>query len=297
MPETEELIGEFRKEIWRAPDSDFCVCKLRNNNSVVGHSEKGRLVPGLKYRFVGIWKAHPKYGPSFNFNGFVEQTPATRPAIVKYLAKHCKGIGDRIANYLVDEFGREQAIAILKNTPERCAEKVSRLTLDAASAASKILIANEALEQTRLDLMGVLDGYGFPTTTSELLIKNYNAKAAEVIRKDPWILLRSKYPGCGFLKVDKLYIALGHPEDAIERQMFAVWYFCNKTGEGHTWFTIQSLQDFLNSVITGGVRLKEAIQAGRENKKLTLAKVSGEMLIADSGNARDEDLIAEALVG
>ena len=301
VPETQEqkaestdLIGEFRKELWRSPDSNWCVCVLANNEKVCGNVEPGELIRGCPYRFVGEWK-DGKYGLSFHFKAFIQHAPVSRDSIVLYLSKHCQGIGPAIAHRLVDEFGRENAIPKLKNYPEECAERVKLLNSAVAVAASKILKLNEQNEYAKLQLMELLNGYGFPGELTGKLIESFSIKAAERIRKDPWVLLRYKFPGCGFLRVDRLYCDLGHPEDSIDRQTFAAWHFLKSSMSGSTWFTLNDVESYLRKVITGGIKLKEAVENGIKDKLVRVEKSGGVTLIADERNALEEEVVAYVL--
>ncbi len=147
-----ELTGTFcnerhRWESSREGESDTIVAAINSGGSLIsirGQADKLELRQGLAYRFFGHWKDYrnPRSGRTerqFNFNSFVESTPAGRDAIAAYIAAagEGRGIGMQRARKLFDLFG-EDAVRVLREEPCRAAEALARarLSIDAESCES-----------------------------------------------------------------------------------------------------------------------------------------------------------------
>lgn len=228
--------------------------------TLVGECERGELIAGVAYRFFGRWETG-KHGRQFRFKNFAKGQPHNRHGLVKYLDKYCSGIGPGIAGRLFDALG-SKAVAKLRNDPEGTVEEVNAfcrrqvLSLDVAKKASEDLQAVAKLEDTEIALMDLLSGRGFGSQLMKQVMAKMGALAPERIRRDPFVLLAMRstsgqrgFPGCGFLRVDKLYKDLGLPVTRLKRQLFALLHAMRTDGNGHTWFSGAEL----------GVKLRQAI--------------------------------------
>jgi len=255
-----ELIG-----IWLGADYVFdngpdrrCVVgsvRLLNRTTVKvrGYANEAEISEGITYRLYGHNRNHPKYGPQFNFNSFVEEKPVDEESVIAYLETCRKpergSITKRVALALFEAFGIT-AIDRLIADPIAASEQVKQWDATKASIASEYLQSQLGTQRCKLDLITLFNGRGFPKKTMDRSIKNWGAAAAQVIRDDPYEL--TKLPGIGFKGADKLYCDLArekHKGDdaayqdalaALKRQGMCAAYAVSTESRqsGSTWLQI-----------------------------------------------------------
>ena len=292
-----ELIGVFDRVQWRSDDGSFCIASLQDGTAVLGNVPSGELVHGLEYQFQGRWDEHPVYGRQFKFQGFVQRTPHGKDALMTYLVRYSPpgcGLGPATARRIVDAFG-EETLAVIRDRPDNVLQVCSRLQPEQAKELSRIFRALGKMEDTKVGLLQLFDGRSFPRTTIDAAIKKWGIDAAGVVRGSPFVLLIERLPGCGFLRVDKLYIDLGHDSTAIVRQVFCAWHVLQSDTTGDTWIAASVVADRLRERISGtAVNPKAAVEQGEaEGWLATYRDKEGQLWIADAGRARNEETVVE----
>lgn len=319
-----ELTGTFcnerhRWESTREGESDTIVGSIRSSIdggsiiSIRGQADRLELRQGLAYRFFGHWKDYrnPRTGLTerqFNFNSFVESAPAGREAIAAYIsaAGEGLGIGPQRARKLFDLFG-EDAVRVLREEPQRAAEALATARLATApnlcESIAEILRSKQATEAVQIELTSLLAGRGFPRTTTRNAIQRWGAKAARIIRRDPYRLM--VFQNCGFKKTDAMYLDLGLKPDRLKRQALCAWYSIASDSEGHTWFPAFRASNYITQNITGAAvdperALQLAIRAGAIGQEYTsgvngplVQDANGVRWISEGKNSRHEKQIAE----
>jgi exodeoxyribonuclease V alpha subunit len=225
---------------------DRSIVKIR------GYANETELSDNVTYRFYGHNRSHPKYGPQFNFNSFVEEQPADEDSIIAYLETCRKpergSITRRVALALFEAFGFA-AIERLKADPIGAAAAVRLWDAAKASLAADYLTSQAGTQSCKLDLIKMLDGRGFPKQTMDRAIKKWGAASAKKIRNDPYLLI--ELPGIGFKGADKLYCDLAREEcktdeeyqlalAAIHRQGLCAAYAVSDESRqsGSTWLPV-----------------------------------------------------------
>jgi len=295
----QEIVGTFTKERHRF-DSGFSIGVLSNNTIVVGSSEPGALVPGLEYVFVGDWKKHATYGTQFSYQGFTQRQPTTRLGVVEYLRRFNVLTPPRI-NRMADVEGHDRLIDKLKADPAAVAHRCfagdrsyGDLVAGAMELAEK-LKGDQKFQETKLQLVDLFAGRGFPHTLPEACIKAFGAKAAVRIKRDPFAMMVAKLPGCGFLRCDRMYVELGLPKDRMRRQIMCAWHHIHSDGSGTTWHSWEVVARDVAKQLSGNVRVERAMTAAVRAKWLTTRVVNGKAWVADTKRAEDEDTIFEKL--
>jgi hypothetical protein len=219
------------------PDTDGAViAKLADETTVKGPCREGDLEPGTDYRFLGRWEEHHKHGKQFLFSTFCVSEPASRRGIIRYLVKMAPNIGEIRADMLWQKFG-SSAVKVLREQPAAVVA-AGLLSADQAKEASDELHRQSAFEATKIDLFTLFDRRGFPRTLIDCCLQRWGARAAVRIRQNAFNLLvgRPRMPGCGFTRVDKLYLDLGGNRNRLKRQMMAAWHHLREDlNNGHTW--------------------------------------------------------------
>jgi len=254
-----ELIGVFLGADFvfdNGPDRRCVVGSVRLlDKSIVtvrGYANESELSDNVTYRFYGHNRSHPKYGPQFNFNSFVEEDPVDEESVIAYLETCRKpergSITRRVALALFEAFG-VTAIERLKADPVGASQAVKQWDAAKAALAAQYLSAQAGTQSCKLDLITILNGRGFPKKTIDRAIKMWGAAAAKIVRHDPYEL--TKLAGIGFKGADKLYCDLARQEcktdeeyqlalAAIHRQGLCAAYAVSSESRqsGSTWLAV-----------------------------------------------------------
>lgn len=237
--------SDSAREAWNEPSDPFASLSSAPATPFIklkGPAEPDELEPHLSYRFYGRWVEHPRHGRQFHFQTFVRCQPHSRAGVVKYLAA-APNIGQVVAQTLWEKFGSD-AVRVVRESPEVAAAAVrssgvNSFTEERAHEAATHLADDTRLEGCTLDLMDLLSGHGFHKTLPKALITKYGNRAPEIVRANPYVLLRFRGHGCGFSKVDRLYLTLGLPAHKLKRQALCARHAIVECSDGHTWLPIQ----------------------------------------------------------
>ncbi len=260
--------------------------------TIKGVIYQGDLVVNVTYRFYGQTKEHHKHGSQFCFEAFTIEQPVAEDAVIAYLSQ-CNGIGPRTARAIWCEYG-EQSVQMLRESPEVVASVIPRLTEAKAKEASDYLKSTQSTERTKMDLLGVLKGRGFPKKVIEWLIRDFGPVAATLVHRNPYILMR--YKGCGFLKTDKMYLDLRHNPSRMKRQALCAWYAVAKQSGGDTWFPFYVVRQALaQQISSANLDVEKAMQLAIRGKMLVEKFHKGQRFVAEYTKARDEEQISNLI--
>lgn len=291
---SEEFIGTYERDMWRSPDR-LCLIGVCDGGMkvVIKATVEPELVPCMTYRFLGQFEDHVK-GKQFKVEQFQVREPNSRKGLTTYLAKYAPNIGPSIAGQLYDAFGSD-AVKILRTEPERAANACRHLTVEKAHEAAEALQGLVKLEETRMALLNLFSGRGFPNSLIEECIKKWGILAPDRVRRDPFTMLVHDMSGAGFARCDRLYNDLGLNERKIKRQVICLWYSLQSSTLGHTWHRLDDAVRYLGEMI-GGVKAnpKKAIRLGvRSGWLATRVDEAGVSWIASGKHAENEAYLAE----
>lgn len=305
-----ELTGEYRGPIWKKPDGTFLIGSLLDGTTVMGpvqssmngspspDSGRNDLIPGIEYRFIGRWEKHPSHGEQFKFEGFVRSEPKSHRGVIEYLSKtldHC-GIGRMTAHRITDRYGPQHALRMMKDHPETIAADFKNVPLEKAREAARQLLQAEKFEETKVELIEVFSGRGFPGTIIESCVNRWGVMAPRRVKRDPLSLLVNKMPGCGFARVDALYSALGLPPNRLKRQVICLWHAMRSDMSGSVWFSAEWLERQLMERVSGEVKFADAVKLGVKARWFgTVRGKDGRVLVACAEDANAERGVSEEL--
>ncbi len=281
MAQLTDLTGIFVREFQRWDSTALIKIEDQAGEllTVKVDCEPDELKSNQEYRFVGRWSNHPKYGRQFYASSFVLVVPYTRQGIITYLVRAGQGLrfGPIRAAAIYDEWGQE-AIAKCRTDPGAVVELMQRRRLkwDHASAVNLQARLGEdaALESTMLEVLDLLTGRGFPRATAREAIREWGARAAQVIRRDPFKLMR--FRGCGFKRCDAMWIELGLPAGRLKRQALAAWYAIRSDTDGHTWYPVTvALRSIQSNVGGADINQERALRLARLGRLLAEVTTDG----------------------
>lgn len=258
---------------------DPCTVDLDAVHAVTVKAEcpPDELVTGLSYRFYGHWTEHARHGKQFVAKTYVRCQPHGKAGIIRYLVTTCKGhgVGQATAAKLWDRFGGD-AVRILREQPDVAVAAIDmqHFTGERAAAAADVLREESAIEATSIDLIDLLGGKGFPRDTAKKAVSEWGNRAAALVRKNPYLLMR--FRGCGFLRTDQLYLDNGGNPAALKRQALCAWHTIARDSEGHTWFR--------PDVVEAGIRGKVGGATVQPVPATILAKRAGLLAVHRNGD-------------
>jgi len=212
MPSIEGTVRFIR---FQNPESFWTIATLESSARGEGDLSVVGALPGLAegmlVRLEGRWEESPRYGRQFKAERFSEIVPATREGLQAYLASgFIPGIGDKLAERIVDAFGAD-TIDVIMNHPERLATEVKKLGPKKAQALVDAFAERRGAQDALVFLLGLGVGRG----SALRILKRYGDDTVRVVRQNPYKLAQHVH-GIGFIKADQvargLSIASDHPE-------------------------------------------------------------------------------------
>jgi exodeoxyribonuclease V alpha subunit len=164
--------------------------------------------------------------------------PATVAGIHRYLGSGLiKGIGPRLAERIVDQFG-DQTLEVIELQPERLLE-----VPDIGPKRSRLIaLAWEEQKQVK-EIMLFLHSHDVSTNLAIKIYKQYGDQSLQVVQSDPYRLARDIF-GVGFKTADRIAQSLGLPKDHPSRIEAGLIYALNEmTNEGHVFAPRQVLSE------------------------------------------------------
>ncbi|MEU5696420.1 ATP-dependent RecD-like DNA helicase [Actinosynnema sp. NPDC020468] len=184
--------------------------------------------PGESIRMRGRWGSHPQYGKQFHVDDYTTVLPATVQGIRRYLGSGLiKGIGPVLADRIVTHFGVD-ALEVIETAPERLIE-VPKL----GPKRTKLIAAAWEEQKAIKEVMVFLQGVGVSTSLAVRIYKQYQDKAIEVVRQEPYRLATDVW-GIGFRTADVIAKAVGIPHDSPQRVKAGLQFTLSEaTGDGN----------------------------------------------------------------
>lgn len=302
------LAERVRRDDWCIVTA-WCNGEISDEISISVTCEPDELRKDQEYRWMGTWSNHPKYGRQFKASSFVLKLPHGRAGVISYLRDAGEGLGFGAARAarLWDHYGSD-AVQSVRTNPQEAAEVLARVKLPIAlERMQQIAVKLEedaALEACTLDLLDVLTGRGFPKAVVRECVREWGNRASQVIRRDPYKLMR--FRGCGFKRCDATWLELGLPASRLKRQALAAWYAIARDTEGHTWFGEQMAVKGAEQNIAGAeVRAQKALTLAVRGKALAAVQTDGvrgpvsatgtTRWVAEWKKARNEGELAELI--
>lgn len=258
-------------------------------------AEPGEIVEGLTYRWLGRWVTHYKYGRQFQASSYTRVRPSDQKGILVYLQR-APHVGPATADALWRTYGAD-AVRRLREDPDAVAAALNRkgFSQTRARIAAHFLEEEAALEASTIEVLDLLSGKGFPRKTVGRVLQAWGARAGELIRRNPYLLMR--FPGAGFLRTDALYLERGGRPDRLKRQTLCAWHSITKDSDGHTWFRPDYIEQALRTRIgSAEVDPVAAVRLGLRARLLAIHRNGDAMpWITEAGRSLAEQRVADAV--
>lgn len=196
------LSGVLKKVLYKNEETKYVIAVLENNQKICGvyfDTDIEKIV-GEEVLLKGDWTTHKKYGVQFQF-----QTLELKEAeIFFFLTKIVKGIGNKFAHELLEQYSEDELVEILNERPSELLnfKGIKEKKLD------KIVSSWNKFKHLR-ELGTFLSKFG---VTSNLINKIYSHfsevdNLIEKIKNNPYMLINIK--GIGFKRADEIAKSLG----------------------------------------------------------------------------------------
>ncbi len=188
------------------------------------------LATGENIEVEGSWNVHDIYGKQFNVSSYNIVIPSTISGIMSFLSSGViKGIGEKMAEKIVDKFG-VQSLEIIQKNPERL--------LEIEGIGKKKL---KPIIESYNDNMGVknviisLSPYGISPKLCMKMFKKYGENSLEIVKTNPYQLI-DDIVGIGFKVADDIAKQCGIARDSTYRIEQGILHVLkNSINSGHTF--------------------------------------------------------------
>ncbi|HRY78252.1 MAG TPA: ATP-dependent RecD-like DNA helicase [Candidatus Izemoplasmatales bacterium] len=161
------------------------------------------LETGVKYRFFGEMKDHPKYGTQYSAVRYERQMDHSRDGLIDYLSSDLfKGIGPKTAGRIIDVLGPD-AIDLIIADPT-VLHRVPKLSKAVKTTLPEALLANRKIESTLVWLYG----FDISPKMAMRIYRRYGYQAVDVIKNNPYLLM-DEVEGIGFRRADEIGLKIG----------------------------------------------------------------------------------------
>lgn len=223
----------FHKASRFEPGKKFLIATLQDGRTIKGNMNDPRY--DETYRFFGVTKEDPKWGPSFQFDSFEAVIDQSVDGMAQYLSRYVRGLGEKLSTRLVEHLGVD-VLTILRNEPDRALEVrgIDAEIVDSIKAHFDS-IRIDPIAVTRL--MDLFRNHKFPRKLAERLAEDFGSDAPDMVLKNPYILLA--YRRVGWKGVDEFAIqTASYPLGGLGRQRGAIGEAIKRISEeGHTFCT------------------------------------------------------------
>lgn len=288
------LTGSIEHVIYANEDNGFAICDLG--------TESGDLITitgtlpyvgeGDSVTVYGKWVHNPKYGRQFRVETCERQMPADANSMLRYLASGAiKGIGPKIAQRIVDEFG-DETFDVIEHHPEWLAN-VSGISRKSAKSIGADFAEKAGI---RSAMMFFRDFFGAAATVR--IYKRYGGNAVELAKKNPYRLCE-EIEGIGFERADRMARDLGLATDSEDRICSGICYLLssNAQANGHVCLprdkTVQGAAKLLGVDETA---VNDALELLLAREKVHAERLGGIELLYDKKQYESEKYIATKLL-
>ena len=290
----QKLEGSVERVIYTNEENGYTICDM-------AVSEGGEIVTAVGIMpmigagdhlcVYGSWTHNPKYGRQFSVSQYERVMPADTASMLRYLASRAiKGIGPKMAQRIVDEFG-EDSFDVIENHPEWLAS-IKGISMKTALAASESFREQAGI---RSAMMFFRDYFGVTTTVK--IYKKWGSNAVEIAKRNPYRLC-NEIEGIGFERADLMAGQLGFDRDHAERVMSGLLYVLTQNGiqNGHVCLPREKLRQSAAQLL--GIeeeRAEEAISMLLKSGSLKGVLRGESQMIYETGAYEAEKYSAEKL--
>jgi exodeoxyribonuclease V alpha subunit len=288
-----KLSGSIERVIYANDENGYAICDLGTDTDelVTITGTLPYIGEGDVVTVWGKWVHNPKYGRQFKVEQAEKQLPADKASMLRYLGSGTiKGIGPKIAQRIIDEFG-EEAFDVIENHPDWLAE-IQGITPKRARAISEEFKNKSGIRSAMLFFREY-----FGAVTTVRIYKKWGSSAVDVAKNNPYMLCE-EIEGIGFERADRLAIKLGLALDSPDRLCSGVKHLLttNAHQNGHVCLPREKLVAGAAKLLGAPTEaIDQAISELQVKKKLKIVLFDEVEYVYDKQSFEDERYIARKL--
>lgn len=289
-----KLSGSIERVIYANDENGYAICDLGTDTDelVTITGTLPYIGEGDTVTVWGKWVHNPKYGRQFKVEQSEKQLPADKASMLRYLGSGTiKGIGPKIAQRIIDEFG-EEAFDVIENHPDWLAE-IQGITPKRARAISEEFKNKAGIRSAMLFFREY-----FGAVTTVRIYKKWGSSAVDVAKNNPYLLCE-EIEGIGFERADRLAVKLGLALDSTDRLCSGVKHLLttNAHQNGHVCLPREKLVAGASKLLEAPeAAVDEAISILIKEKKLCTVYANEVHYVYEKQAFEDEKYIARKLV-
>ena len=289
----QKLSGSIEHVIYANEENGFAICDLGTDNDdlititgILPYIGEGDVVT-----VYGRWVHNPKYGRQFKVEQSEKQLPADRASILRYLSSgSIKGIGPKIAQRILDEFG-DETFDVIEHHPDWLA------SIQGITPKRALEIGQEFQNKAgiRSAMMFFREFFGAAITVR--IYKRWGSAAVDIAKKNPYRLCE-EIDGIGFERADRLAVHLGLERESDERLASGVRYLLgvNAGQNGHVCLPREKLTASAAKLLEASEeRIEAAISLLLREQKLCVVQHDGVQYLYERTLYENEKYIAKKL--
>lgn len=227
-----EIVGVVKSIIFESEDSLYKVIKVDADDETIVVGLFPMVEIESKYRFHGEMVFNEKYGYQMKMDSYESIAHDTKDGLKSYLASgRFKGIGEKTAQKIVDEFGLD---AIEQIIADPSILKKVKISLNKANEIALSLKEQRESEEIFVKLYS----YGLTPKMASKIYEKYETLSIKKITENPYCLIYD-VDGYGFVKCDNLALKMGfnidNPLRLKEGILYTLTEACNQ--KGYTFLT------------------------------------------------------------
>ena len=214
------------------------------DDTVTAVGKMPEVYEGQDLVLEGEWTRHKKYGRQFQVEKCQVDQPTTEKGVKKYLASGLiKGIGEKYAERIVDQYG-EETLDVMEKNPEYLLE------IDGIGEKKLEKIKESWEKQRRIkDVMVSLKSHDISTAYGLKIYREYGAQASTIVETDPY-RLAAEIDGIGFKIADRIAGKVGIEPDDPQRIGAGLSYTLDQaTDNGHVYLPRKKLLERAGEVL------------------------------------------------
>lgn len=291
-----KIVGEIKKIVWKSPDESnlthiLQVKRFDNNQtlSVIGKVLSCSI--GDKIEAEGVI-SETQYGKQLKAQYIHVEMPVTLTGIVKFLHSETEGVGEKLAQTIVDKFGK-QTLDIIKNNPQKLKE-IKGLSQSKIDNLRIVVNKGQMYRDITIFLLEVCE---FTPDRITSIIEKYEEDTISIIKENPFQLMKD-FDRISFKKADSIAIKLGVPKNSPERISRGINYILDQeTSYGNCAveenILFEKVEELLEIEISD--KIKEIYKKMIVNKEIYKEVISNKWYIYPKDIFEAEALIAQCL--
>ncbi|MCD7892428.1 MAG: ATP-dependent RecD-like DNA helicase [Erysipelotrichaceae bacterium] len=235
-----EYTGYIKFVKYYSDSSKYIVCSLdvdQESKMITATGYMNNYDMENKYRFIGDYVYHPKYGKQFKIESYELILADDESEIIRYLSSSLfKGIGEKQATAIVDALGKD-ALTLIK-------EDKHVLDIVRGMNEKKRDLIYDVLSDQSFDseILSFFTKYHISSRYLALIQEFYKENTLDILQNNPYQLI-DDIDGIGFKTADDIAMKVGIDDLDINRIEAAIVYalkeICFKTGS--TYYDYDSI--------------------------------------------------------